>query len=45
MCGMIKLMVYRNGVTDVIHVTYEEVKETRRRLSSEGWILYHSEVI
>ena len=38
-------MVYRNGVTDVLHVTYAEVKETRLRLSREGWILYHSEVI
>ena len=38
-------MVYRNGVTDVLHVTYKEVKETRLRLSREGWILYHSEVI
>ena len=45
MCGLIKLMVYRNGVTDVLHVTYSEVKETRRRLSAEGWTLYHSEVI
>ena len=45
MCGLIKLMVYRNGVTDVLHVTYQEVKETRRRLSAEGWTLYHSEVI
>ena len=45
MCGLVKLMVYRNGVTDVLHVTYSEVKETRRRLSAEGWTLYHSEVI
>ena len=39
MCGLVKLMVYRNGVTDVLHVTYSEVKETRRRLSAEGWTL------
>ena len=45
MCGLIKLMVYRNGITDVLHVTYPEVKETRRRLIAEGWTLYHSEVI
>ena len=45
MCGLVKLMVYRNGVTDVLHVPYGEVKETRRRLSAEGWVLYHSEVI
>ena len=45
MCGLIKLMVYRNGITDVLHVTYQEVKETRRRLVAEGWTLYHSEVI
>ena len=28
MCGLIKLMVYRNGVTDVLHVSFpEELKK------------------
>ena len=45
MCGLIKLLVYRQGVTDVLHVTKEEVKETRKRLASEEWTIYHTELI
>ena len=45
MAGIVRLMVYRNGVTNVVDCLYTEVKETRLRLSQEGWILYHSEVL
>ena len=36
---------HRNGVSNVIDCLYAEVKETRLRLSREGWVLYHSEVL
>ena len=45
MCGLIKLIVYRQGVSDTLHVTKEEMKETRRRLTAEDWVITHSEVI
>ena len=45
MAGLVRLMVYRNGVSNVIDCRFDEVKETRQRLLSEGWILYHSEVL
>ena len=45
MAGIVRLMVYRNGVTNVIDCIFSEVKATRLRLSQEGWILYHSEVL
>ena len=45
MCGLIKLLVYRQGVTDVLHVTRQEIKETRKRLASEEWTIYHTEQI
>ena len=45
MCGLIKLIVYRQGVSDVLHVTVKEMKETRRRLTAEDWIITHTEVI
>ena len=45
MCGLIKMLVYRKGVTDVLHVTKEEVKKTRQRLASEDWTIYHTELI
>ena len=45
MCGLIKLLVYRQGVTDVLHVTREEIKETRKRLTAEEWTIYHTELI
>ena len=45
MCGLIKLIVYRQGVTDVLHVTKEEMKETRRRLTAEDWVITFTEVI
>ena len=45
MAGIVRLMVYRNGVSNVIDCLYSEVKATRLRLSKEGWVLYHSEVL
>ena len=45
MCGLIKLLVYRQGVTDVLHVTRQEIKETRKRLTAEDWTIYHTELI
>lgn len=45
MCGLIKLMVYRGGVTDVLHVTRSELKATRQRLAAEDWIIYHTETL
>lgn len=45
MCGLIKLMVYRGGVTDVLHVTPNELKRTRERLAAEDWVIYHTENI
>ena len=45
MCGLIKLLVYRQGVTDVLHVTREEIKATRKRLVAEEWTIYHTELI
>ena len=45
MAGIVRLMVYRNGVSNVIDCLFSEVKETRLRLSREGWVLYHSEVL
>ena len=45
MCGLIKLMVYRGGVTDVLHVTPGELKRTRERLAAEDWIIYHTETL
>lgn len=45
MTGLVRLMVYRNGVTDVIDCRFEEVKQTRLRLLQDGWTLYHSEVL
>ena len=45
MCGLIKLLVYRQGVTDVLHVTREEIKETRKRLTAEDWTIYHTELV
>ena len=45
MCGLIKLLVYRQGVTDVLHVTREEIKATRKRLVAEDWTIYHTELI
>ena len=38
-------MIYRGGVTDVLHVTRGELKQTRRRLASEDWIIYHTETL
>ena len=43
--NLIKLLVYRQGVTDVLHVTREEIKETRKRLTAEDWTIYHTELI
>lgn len=45
MCGLIKLIVYRQGVSDTLHVTKEEMKKTRRRLTAEDWTIVHTEVI
>jgi hypothetical protein len=45
MAGIVRLMVYRNGVSNVIDCAYSEVKAMRIRLSREGWVLYHSEVL
>jgi hypothetical protein len=45
MCGLIKMLVYRKGVTDVLHVTKDEVKKTRQRLTAEDWTIYHTELI
>ena len=45
MCGLIRLLVYRGGVTDVLHVTPEELKSTRKRLAAEDWIIYHTETL
>lgn len=45
MCGLIRLMIYRGGVTDVLHVTREELKRTRKWLASEDWIIYHTETL
>ena len=45
MCGLIKLIVYRQGVSDTLHVTREEVKAVRLRLAQEGWCIVHTEVL
>ena len=45
MCGLIKMLIYRKGVTDVLHVTKDEVKKTRQRLTAEDWTIYHTELI
>ena len=45
MCGLIRLMIYRSGVTDVLHVTREELKRTRQWLTAEDWIIYHTEIL
>ena len=45
MAGIVRLMVYKNGVSNVIDCKFDEVKATRLRLSREGWVLYHSEVL
>ena len=47
MCGLIKLIVYRQGVSDVWHVTkpLEELKGARIRLAREGWVITHTEVL
>lgn len=45
MCGLIRLFVYKQGVGDVIDVTRQQLKQTRRRLHEEGWVLYHSEIL
>ena len=45
MCGLIKLIVYRQGVSDVWHVTREELKGARIRLAREGWVITHTEVL
>jgi|TARA_B100000902_G_C26733441_1_gene632503 hypothetical protein len=45
MCGLIRLFVYKQGVGDVIDVTREQLKQTRKRLREEGWVLYHSEFL
>ena len=45
MVNLIKLLVYRQGVTDVLHVTREEIKETRKRLTAEDWTIYHTELV
>ena len=36
MAGIVRLMVYRNGVSNVIDCLYSEVKATRLRLSQRG---------
>ena len=45
MCGLIKLMVYRNGVTNVWHVYPDELKQTRSRLSQRGLDHYPHEAL
>lgn len=45
MCGLIKMIVYRQGVSDVLHVTREELSQVRNRLAREGWVIVHSEVL
>ena len=45
MVNLIKMLIYRKGVTDVLHVTKEEAKKTRQRLASEEWTIYHTELI
>jgi len=45
MCGLIKMIVYRQGVSDVLHVTKEELPKVRTRLAREGWVITFTEVI
>jgi len=45
MCGLIKMIVYRQGVSDTLHVTREELPKVRNRLAREGWVIVHSEVL
>ena len=45
MCGLIKLIIYRQGVSDVWHCTRDELKEVRTRLAKEGWVITHTEVL
>ena len=45
MCGLIELHVFRQGVTDVLHFTREELKTERLRLSQEGWIITFTKVL
>ena len=45
MCGLIKLIVYRQGVSDVWHVTPDELPNIRTRLAREGWVITFTEAL
>ena len=34
-----------NGVTNVFDYPVKEAKHHRKRLSQEGWVVFHSEVV
>ena len=45
MCGLVRLYCYMNGVTNVFDYPVKEARQQRKRLSQEGWIVYHSVVV
>lgn len=45
MCGLVRLYCYMNGVTNVFDYPVKEARQQRKRLSQEGWVVYHSVVV
>lgn len=45
MCGLVRLYCYQNGVTNVFDFPVTEARYQMKRLTQEGWVVYHSEVV
>lgn len=42
MCGLVRLYVYRNGVTNVHDFEKHEARHRRKELEQDGWVVYHT---
>lgn len=42
MVNLIRLYISKGTNTQVIDLRFSEVRETKRRLEKEGWIVYHT---
>ena len=45
MVGLARLHCYRQGVFTLVEVPKEKAKETQRRMSREGFVVTHTEIV
>ena len=45
MCGLVRFYCYQNGVTNIFDFPKNEARMQYKRLTCEGWTIYHSVIV